>query len=313
MVAASKVILFDLLYMRPLQWWLRTKGISSSGNPLRMIKVTRWCLCALEMWKKPWFMSQGPVLGAPCRRITLTTNASLMGWGVVMSGYSIQGLLEGPYLMWHINFLEMLSVFQALEQFVPDLRGLDVLVCTDNTSVVLYVYRQGGLRSRPLCRLECQILLYLNLGADILSRQGLRPGEWKLHNEVVEQIWKKFGWAQVDLFASGRPHNVPCGSPSSIQLRWGRMPWYRHGQGFSQVGGTIFHPSPGLCKMWVWPLRGHSSLHLVSQLRLLRPSSSPKLTLQGNRTLLNGICFFHSVTAVSWASAGISAREICHS
>ncbi len=34
---------------------------------LRMIKVTRRCLCALDMWRQPWFLSQGPVLGAPWR------------------------------------------------------------------------------------------------------------------------------------------------------------------------------------------------------------------------------------------------------
>uniref|UniRef100_A0A671R687 Plectin-like n=1 Tax=Sinocyclocheilus anshuiensis TaxID=1608454 RepID=A0A671R687_9TELE len=29
-----------------------------------------------------------------------------------------------------------------------------------------------------------------NQGADVLSRQGLRPGEWRLHPEVVKSIWK---------------------------------------------------------------------------------------------------------------------------
>ncbi len=76
----------------------------------------------------------------------------------------------------------------------------------------------GGLRSRPLCKLACQILLWSqgkllslraayipgvhNIGADILSRQGLRPGEWRLLPKVVELIWREFGQAQVDLFAS---------------------------------------------------------------------------------------------------------------
>ncbi len=41
MAAASNVITFGLLYMRPLQWWLRTKGFSQRGNPFCMIKVTR--------------------------------------------------------------------------------------------------------------------------------------------------------------------------------------------------------------------------------------------------------------------------------
>ncbi len=81
MAAASNVTTFDLLYMRPLQWWLKTKRFSPRGNPLRMIKVTRRCLRALDMWRKPWFLSQGPVLRAPCRRVTLATDASLTGWG----------------------------------------------------------------------------------------------------------------------------------------------------------------------------------------------------------------------------------------
>ncbi|KAL0153790.1 hypothetical protein M9458_050906, partial [Cirrhinus mrigala] len=199
---------FGLLYMRPLQWWLRTKGFSPRGNPFRMIKVTRRCLRTLDMWKKPWFLSQGPVLGAPCRRVTLATDASLTGWGMVMSGHPARGLWSGRHLTWHINCLEMLAVFRALKHFLPDLIGYHVLVRTDNTAVVYYINHQGGLRSRPLYKLAHQILVWsqgkllslravhvpghLNMGADVLSRQGPRPGEWMLHPEVVKQIWRVF-------------------------------------------------------------------------------------------------------------------------
>ncbi len=34
MAATSNVIPFGLLYLRPLQWWLRTKGFSPEGQPL---------------------------------------------------------------------------------------------------------------------------------------------------------------------------------------------------------------------------------------------------------------------------------------
>ncbi len=139
MAAASNVIPIGLLYMRLLQWWLKTKGFSPRGNPLRMIKVTRRCLRALDMWRQPWFLSQGPVLGAPCRRVTLATDASLTGWGAVMSGHPARGLWRGHHLAWHINRLEMLAVFQALKYFLPDLRGHHVLVRTDNTTVVSYI------------------------------------------------------------------------------------------------------------------------------------------------------------------------------
>ncbi len=49
--AASNVIPFGLLYMRPLQWWLKTK-------------VTRRCLRALDMWRKPLVFVSGPGAGS---------------------------------------------------------------------------------------------------------------------------------------------------------------------------------------------------------------------------------------------------------
>ncbi len=157
MAAASNVIPFGLLHMRPLQWWLRTKGFSPRGNPFRMIKVMRQCLRALVMWKKLWFLSQGSMLGASCRRKMLMTDASLTGWGAILEGRSSQGLWKDHHLSWHIIRLEM---FLALKNFLTDLRGHHVFVRSDNTSVVSYINHQGGLRSCPLCKLACQILLW---------------------------------------------------------------------------------------------------------------------------------------------------------
>ncbi len=68
MATTSNVIPFGLLYMRPLQWWLKTKGFYPRGNQLCMIKVTRFYFRALDMWRKPWFLSQGSVLGVPSHR-----------------------------------------------------------------------------------------------------------------------------------------------------------------------------------------------------------------------------------------------------
>ncbi len=88
-----------------------------------------------------------------------------------------QGLWECPHLTWHINCLEMLAVFQASKQFLPDLRGHHILVRSDK--------HIGGL-------------------LHIRSR----------HTELMEQIWKKFGQAQVDfrkpwLLYRRRSHPTP--------------------------------------------------------------------------------------------------------
>ncbi|XP_041915862.1 uncharacterized protein LOC121680525 [Alosa sapidissima] len=48
----------------------------------------------------------------------------------------------------------------------------------------------------------------LNLGADLLSRGNPRYGDWKLHSDVVAQIWLRTGRAKVDLFAS--EENAQC-------------------------------------------------------------------------------------------------------
>ncbi len=94
------------------------------------------------------------MLGASCRCKMLTTDASLTGWGAISEGRSSQGLWKDHHLSWHINCLDMLAVFLALKNFLTDLRGHHVLVHSDNTSVVSYINHQGGLRSRPLCKLD---------------------------------------------------------------------------------------------------------------------------------------------------------------
>ncbi|KAI2653716.1 PTS system lactose-specific EIICB component [Labeo rohita] len=73
----------------------RSRSRASQAKPdptaAPMIKLTRRCLHALDMWRKPWFLSQGPVLGAPCRHVTLATDASLTGWEAVMDGHPARG------------------------------------------------------------------------------------------------------------------------------------------------------------------------------------------------------------------------------
>ncbi len=92
-------------------------------------------------------------------------------------------------------------------------------------AVVSHRNRQGGSRSRTLNRLARRLLLWsqdkflslravhfpgiLNLAANFLSRQKLRPGEWMLNHQTVSQIWDLFGKTEVDLFASQESSQCP--------------------------------------------------------------------------------------------------------
>ena len=96
---------------------------------------------------------------------------------------------------------------------------------TDSTVTAAYINRQGGLGSPTLCKLATALWLWahpqfsslravhvpgpLNVAADMLSRGGPSPGEWRLHPQVVEGIWSRFGRAEVDLFATRESSHCP--------------------------------------------------------------------------------------------------------
>lgn len=134
----------------------------------------------------------------------------------ILDGHPAQGVWEGQHLHWHINCLEMKAVSLALRYFLTDLK--DYHVGTDrqhDCNIIYTVNHQGGLHSSPFFKLMQQILLWaqdkllslkadyipghLNVVLDILSRQGLRRGEWRLHPEIVHL-------EEVQLDGSGLVH-----------------------------------------------------------------------------------------------------------
>ncbi len=158
MATASNVITFGLLHMRPLQWWLRTTGFSPRGDPFRMIKVTRQFLRTLVNVEETLVPVPGSHVGSFMSSQDANDRCLPHGLGSDLRGS--QGLWKKHHLSWHINCLEMLAVFLALKNFLAYLRGHHVLVRSDNTSVVSYINHKGGLRSRPLSKLACQILMW---------------------------------------------------------------------------------------------------------------------------------------------------------
>ncbi len=151
------------------------------------------------------------------RHAGVYTDASAKGWGATCNGLAVSGVWTGPQLHWHMNCLVLLAVHLALNRLKRRLRGEHVLVCMDSTATVAYINQQVGLRSRRMSQLARHLLLWsrkhlrslraihmpglLNRTADELSRTAL-PGEWRLHPQTVQLIWRRFGLAQVDLFAS---------------------------------------------------------------------------------------------------------------
>ncbi len=208
MAAASNMIPIGLLYMRPLQWWLKTKGFSPRGNPLRMIKVTRPCLRHVET---TLVLVSGPGVGSSVSPRNASDGRVPHRLGSGHEWPPCPRSVEG-------------SASRLAHQPAGDagrVSGSETLSPRPKKSPCVGAHRQhsGGLLHQPPRRsavtppvqvgapdscvvpeqtplIESSLHpLHLNVGADSLSRQGPWPGEWMLHPEVVKHIWRVFGQA----------------------------------------------------------------------------------------------------------------------
>ncbi len=245
MAAASPVLPLGLLHMRPFLWWMKELRLHPTVPATRLIRVSHSCCRPLLMWRDPVFLLSGVRMGAIHRRHMIMTDTSMTGWGAVLEGRPASGEWKEEFLSWHINCLELRAVFLGLKYFLPVLEAYHIIVRTDNMAVVSHINRQGGSRSRTLDRLVRRLLLWsqdkflslravhvpgvLNLAADFLSRQKLRPGEWMLNRQTVSQIWDLFGKAEVDLFASQESFQCPLwfslSFPTTLGIDAFAHPW----------------------------------------------------------------------------------------
>ena len=98
-----------------LKWWLEESNVIP-GQPLHPLKH------ALQIF----------------------TDASKEGWGAHLNELTARGTWSVPESKLHINHLELKAVFLALKEFQDLCSNNIVLVATDNTTVVAYVYKEGG-------------------------------------------------------------------------------------------------------------------------------------------------------------------------
>ena len=155
---------------------------------------------------------------------TLTTDASMTGWGAISDNEQTGGTWSSYECESHINVLEMKAVLLGLQSFFSDHKNIEILVKSDNTTTVSYINRLGGSKSS-----ECEILtkkiwqfcesrdMWImathipgvdNEAADFMSRHFTDNTEWTLNPHIFDLICEKWGYPNVDLFASRLNHKV---------------------------------------------------------------------------------------------------------
>ena len=243
------------LHMRPIQIHLLKFWRPVSQNLEFKVPITAHLKFHLKWWQDLANITKGKSLQQWTTHVTITTDASTsVGWGGHMGAQIVQGVWTEKEKQHHINFLEMEAVLRTIKHFLTHLKGKNVLIRCDNSTVVQYINRQGGTKSIQLClktwelwklAIEHQIQLKSahiagksNILADILSRTKIRHTEWTLDNSVTQRIFQIFGTPMIDLFASiqNRKTQIFCTwlphpqayAVDALSVRWQNMFGYAY-------------------------------------------------------------------------------------
>ena len=204
------------LYYRDLEVCKLEALSSSDGDYNAIIYLSQLARDSLQWFVFNSHLYNGTRITKPSKVMTMTTDASHSGWGVVCDGVSSSGLWSSEEQAMHINWLELSAVLFGVKCFVHSHNCLVKVFC-DNSTAVAYINNLGGMVpslhavSKSIwewcfahnCMLEAfHIPGSSNLQADSLSRQYNKNLEWKLHPTVFKWISQSLFVPNIDLFAS---------------------------------------------------------------------------------------------------------------
>ena len=182
------------------------------------MNVTPLMKTQLNWWYKHIF-TQIRNLGRENPKITIKTDASLEGWGAVLSQNETGGRWNAVERENHINYLELLAIFYGLKSFENELTIYrHVKILTDNTTAVSYVNKMGGVKSQKCNEIAKSIWFWAidhdiwltaahiagknNCEADVQSRHFNDQVEWQLNKHIFSKLCLLWKTPHIDLFAS---------------------------------------------------------------------------------------------------------------
>ena len=140
-----------MFHLPPLSTLLRDQFNMRVDHTSKLILLSSPVIrSTLEFWSLQEHVSQAvPLQPLPPTHV-LTMDASTYGWGAACGPVMTRGVWLSNQSSLHINFLELETVFLALKRFQRWLCGAHVQVQMDSTTVMHYLNRAGGTRSRCL-------------------------------------------------------------------------------------------------------------------------------------------------------------------
>ena len=198
-----------------------------------------------------WWVSSAPhsynVVSHGQPEVTLTTDASLVGWGCMLGETRTGGSWSPDEKSKHINYLELLAVYLALQSFTPQVTGKHVKVMVDNMTALSDINHMGTGKCKDRHQLVKDIWLWCmehnvwltavhipgaeNIDADLQSRVFNTSTEWTLNKPIFAAAISKLGVSpNIDLFASRldfqiQPYVSFHPDPGAIAINAFHMSW----------------------------------------------------------------------------------------
>lgn len=211
----------------------------------------QWWIRHLNRWNGLSFLPETPAQ-------EVFTDASDLGWGIIVNNEILHGSWTEEELHSHINYRELLVIWKCLQ--LPHLQGQVLRIYCDNVTAIAYVRRFGGTRSLPLMQLAAKIwnlclstntrlhLSYIPSAinpADAPSRQLTTQVEWKISKSFFQQIESMWGKHLVDCFASSSNHQTKHyfslqWDPAALSSNALLTPWNQWKRVFCVHHGTFY-------------------------------------------------------------------------
>ena len=234
--SAQDLTLRGRLMLRPLQLFL-IPHIQAEDLRHRF-RLPRHLRSYLQWWSVEENVCQGIDLTPFNPDRQLFVDASLQGWGAHLDSETLSGLWSPSQRQMHINNLEMQAVILAIQHWAPIISYSNLLIASDNSTVVWTIRNQGSTTCHTLLDQAFHLFQILdefnirirarhipgcqNVLADALSRPDKpSPTEWMLHPEAFRLLCQQFHRPLIDLFATAHNHQLPVYvSPLPDPLAW---------------------------------------------------------------------------------------------
>ena len=107
--------------------------VSSTGSWPGTVRLSKQLKRDFEWWKKVPEKHKGASIFKPVESSYLHCGSSGFGWGAVLNDcIEASGFWTGSDKLQHITFKELKAVRCAIESFLPELKGMRLLLHEDN-------------------------------------------------------------------------------------------------------------------------------------------------------------------------------------